>query len=58
MSKLLYTVPEVMEMLSISRSQTYNLFRSGALRSVKVGSLRRVPADALDNFLGGLPDDY
>jgi excisionase family DNA binding protein len=39
--KLLYRVREVAEFLSLSRSKTYELIRSGAIRGVRVdGSLR------------------
>jgi excisionase family DNA binding protein len=39
--KLLYRVCEVAEFLSLSRSKTYELLRSGTIRCVRIdGSLR------------------
>jgi excisionase family DNA binding protein len=32
----------------------YALVSSGAVESVQIGRLRRIPADALDTFLNGL----
>ena len=37
--------------LGIGRTKVYELMRSYALRSVKVGGLRRIPATALDEFV-------
>ncbi|MFF7729998.1 helix-turn-helix domain-containing protein [Streptomyces sp. NPDC008001] len=45
------TVPEVMVALRLSRSMIYNLIRSRQLQSIKVGRARRIPADALQNFM-------
>lgn len=53
---LLYTVPQVTEMLNIGRTATYDLIRTGRLKSVKIGALRRVPNTALTDFLRGLHD--
>ena len=54
MSKLLYTIPEVTEMLSIGRTRIYDLIRTGDLHSVLIGTSRRVPAAALDDFITNL----
>ena len=51
------TVPEVMAALVIGRDKVYDLIRSGALESVKVGRYRRVPLDALDSYLARLRRD-
>ncbi|WP_406360123.1 helix-turn-helix domain-containing protein [Streptomyces sp. NBC_01544] len=45
------TVPEVMDALSLSRFKVYDLIRSHELKSIKIGRCRRVPADALRNFI-------
>ena len=45
------TIPEVMAALRLSRSKVYDLIRSGALRSFRVGRSRRVPVDALRAFI-------
>jgi len=44
--KLLLTVEEAADLLSIGRSLMYALIRSGAIPSVRIGRLRRIrPAD-------------
>jgi excisionase family DNA binding protein len=45
--KALYRVPEAMRLLSMSRSVLYNQIRAGRLRSVKEGTVRLIPADAI-----------
>jgi excisionase family DNA binding protein len=55
-SPLLYTVPQITEMLSIGRTAAYELIKSGRLRSVKIGNSRRIPAVALDEFLESIQD--
>ncbi|MFR9723558.1 helix-turn-helix domain-containing protein [Streptomyces sp. MS19] len=45
------TVPEVMSALRLGRSKVYDLIRSGQLRSFTIGRARRVPADALTQFI-------
>ena len=45
------------EALSIGRTVVYGLMRSGQLRSVKVGGLRRVPASALVDFVRQLEQE-
>ena len=54
MEKLLYTVDETAELLSVGRCKIYELFNEGQLYSVKVGKSRRVPAIAIDRFLAAL----
>ena len=41
--------------LGISRSLTYELLSSGALRSVKIRRRRLVPREAIEAFIAGLP---
>ena len=50
-SKKLYRVSEAMRLLSLSRSVIYNQIRSGRLRSVKEGSTRLIPADAIAEYV-------
>jgi excisionase family DNA binding protein len=45
---------EVAQALSISRSTVFNLMRSAELRSVKIGKSRRVPVDAVTEYVSGL----
>jgi excisionase family DNA binding protein len=44
-------VEEAARALSISRATAYRRIRSGELRSVKVCGVRRVPVEALGEFL-------
>jgi excisionase family DNA binding protein len=54
MDKVLYTVAEVVELTGLSRRKVYDLLSAGTLRSVKIGSCRRVPAEALRDFVAAL----
>ena len=56
MDKLLLTPVEAAQVLGIGRSKVYELLSSGQLDSVRIGSCRRVPADALHSFLVELRD--
>ncbi|MGW2555488.1 helix-turn-helix domain-containing protein [Streptomyces sp. NPDC001635] len=47
----LLTVPEVMARLKLGRSTVYDLIRSRRLRSITIGRARRVPADAVRDFI-------
>lgn len=49
------SVQEAAGELGISRSLIYELFTSGALRSVKIGRRRLVPREAIEAFITGLP---
>ncbi|MDO8645881.1 MAG: helix-turn-helix domain-containing protein [Candidatus Planktophila sp.] len=51
MTKLLYTIPEACSLLGISRSSMYRLVKANQIRSLKIGSLRRIPAPALQKFI-------
>jgi excisionase family DNA binding protein len=51
---LVLTVEEAAERLGVGRTLMYALVSSGAVESVQIGRLRRIPADALDTFLNGL----
>ncbi|MFF1848000.1 excisionase family DNA-binding protein [Streptomyces sp. NPDC058217] len=51
---LLLTVEEAARRLGIGRTTCFALVASGELESVKVGSLRRIPADALVAYVGHL----
>jgi excisionase family DNA binding protein len=47
----LLTVPEVMARLKLGRSTVYDLIRSRRLVSITIGRSRRVPADAVRDFI-------
>src|SRR4051812_48284524 len=51
---LLFTVEEVAQFLRIGRHRVFDMIRTGDLRSVKVGSSRRVSARALADFVSAL----
>jgi excisionase family DNA binding protein len=53
-ARLLLRPEEVAEALNVGRSTVFELMRTGELRSVKIGALRRVPTDAVTEFLDGL----
>lgn len=51
MSRILYPVKEAAQQLGVSVTTTRNLIMSGQLRSVKIGQARRVPAEALQEYV-------
>ena len=51
---LVLTVEQAAERLGVGRAIMYALVSSGAVESVQIGRLRRVPADALVTFLDEL----
>jgi excisionase family DNA binding protein len=56
-NRALYRVPEAMRLLSMSRSTIYNQIRAGRLRSVKEGSTRLIPADAIADYVALLKSE-
>ncbi|WP_026421254.1 helix-turn-helix domain-containing protein [Actinokineospora inagensis] len=52
--RVLLTVEAAAALLSISRTRMYALIKNGAIHSVRIGRLRRVPADALTTFTNAL----
>jgi excisionase family DNA binding protein len=56
MEKLLLTPEEAAKVLSIGRSKIYELMSCGQLASVRIGGSRRIPVDALNQFIEGLTD--
>ena len=54
---LLVRPEDAARVLGIGRTKVYELIRSGELRSVRVGGLRRVPVAALDEFVARLETD-
>jgi excisionase family DNA binding protein len=51
---LILTVEAAAESLGIGRTLMYALIRAGAVESVRIGRLRRVPADALVEYIARL----
>ena len=54
----LIPVEEAARLLGIGRSMTYDLIRSGQLRSVKIGKRRLVPAFAIDEAIERLSQEW
>lgn len=54
MDKLLLTPPEAATMLGIGRTKLYDLLRTGALFSIRLGGSRRIPRAAVEAFVAGL----
>lgn len=46
-----YTVEQVAKMLHIGRDKVYQLLRTGQLRSIKIGKLRRITEEQLADFI-------
>jgi len=54
MTRLLLTPEEAAELLGIGRTKVYELMLTNALESVKIGTARRIPTDALTEFVSTL----
>jgi excisionase family DNA binding protein len=54
MDKLLLTPAEAAEALGLGRTKVYELMAAGVLQSVKIGASRRVPREALAEFVARL----
>ena len=49
--RLLLTIEQAAERLGVGRSTMYGLVLDGEVESVRIGRLRRVPHDALTDYL-------
>ena len=56
--KLLLTVPEVGQILAISRSKVYELLASGSMPSVYIGRSRRIRVSDVEAFVAGGGREY
>ena len=54
---LLVRPEEAARALGVGRTKVYELMRCGALRSVRVGGLRRIPVAALNEFVTRLEEE-
>ncbi|QIM22142.1 helix-turn-helix domain-containing protein [Phycicoccus sp. HDW14] len=54
MTERLHRIPEVADILGCGRTKVYDLLQSGQLKSVKVGSMRRVHSEDLATYLASL----
>lgn len=55
--KVLYTVTEVAEALSLGRTKVYDLLNRGEIESVSIGSARRITRHALEEYVRRLIGD-
>lgn len=53
--RLVYTVKETAELLSLSLGSTYTLIRSGEIPAIKLGGRWAVPKKRLHEWLNALP---
>ena len=51
---LLVTAEQAARSLCICRTKVYELLRNGELESVRIGTSRRIPASALDEYVDRL----
>jgi excisionase family DNA binding protein len=51
MERLLLTPEEVAEMLGIGRTKVYELMRLGLIESVKIHGCRRIPTEAVHDYV-------
>jgi excisionase family DNA binding protein len=51
-----YTVEQVAEILQVGRDKVYFLLRTGQLRSIKIGKLRRITDQHLAEFVASLEE--
>lgn len=51
-----YKVEQVAKLLNVGRDKIYELIRTGQLRSVKIGKLRRITDRQLADFIASLED--
>lgn len=54
--RTLLTVEEAAEWLGIGRTSTFALIKSGEIRSVQIGRLRRISIDALTAYTASLTE--
>ena len=48
---VLITPKEAAAALALGQTKVYELLATGALRSIKIGAARRIPREALDDFI-------
>lgn len=53
-----YTVEQVAEILHVGRDKVYFLLRTGQLRSIKIGKLRRITDQHVAEFIASLEETH
>jgi len=56
-AKLLFTIEEAAELLSIGKSSAYTLANKGEIPTVGIGSMRRVPVNLLLQYVETLSEN-
>jgi len=56
-SPLLLTINQVAGLLNLGRTKTYEIVRSGKLKSIKVGSRRLIRREDVEQYVAGLVDE-
>lgn len=57
MDQLLLTPERAAQLLAVGRTKLFELLRTGALESVRIGAARRIPAAALTAYVERLRRD-
>jgi excisionase family DNA binding protein len=52
--RMLYSVREAADLLSIGRVKLYELLAAGKIESIKLDGSRRIPRDALEGYIDQL----
>lgn len=55
--RLMLTVEQAAEALGIGRTTMFALIKAGEIQAVRIGRLRRVPADAIEAHVQRLTDE-
>ena len=51
---MLFSIEEVADIWHIGRSTVFKLINEGSIQSIKLGRSRRVPIDAMQNYVNDL----
>jgi excisionase family DNA binding protein len=57
-SQLLLTAEQAAKALAVCRTKVYDLLRKGELESVQIGTSRRIPYEALTEYVQRLRSDH
>lgn len=56
-TRVLLTVEDAARAMAVGRTTVYQLLAAGSLRSVKIGRARRIPIDAIRDYVAGISED-
>ncbi len=57
MPKFLYDLRQAASVLSVGRSKLYELMNDGAIKSVKIGNRRLIPAEGIEAYVSRLIEE-